>query len=270
MSRLCAWIALALGLSAAPALAAPFSFVGGKSYLEANVNGSANTGGSTSLGSSGSYLVTNGFGPPVAGNRSYAEFGHTTSGTAIDILGTTFAARSGASSTTYGLSAGNIGDPGGTRDYGYFVDFSVNEATGGLLNINYTQTRSSTDAANNYTYTDFVGYLENLNNGKTWEFGGFDEDKFGVPGSDRGGNLNGVSFPYLIPLLATGNYRLYLQSQSFVQGTSGDASAQANIRITLTAVAAAVPEPLSVALFGGVIATGLIGYTRRNRKPNKV
>lgn len=267
MSRPCAWIVALLGLTTAPALAAPFTFVTGKAYLEANVNGSANTGGSTALGAANSFLVSNGFSPTIAANRSYAEFGHTATGTVIDIRGTTFAARSGVSSFAYGLSAGNLGDPGGTRDYGYYVDFQVTEATGGLLNINYTSTRTATNNATNWTYTDFVASLENLGTGETWELGGFDETQFGTTDSDRAGNLDGASFPYLIPLLATGNYRLFLQSQAFVQGTSGSASSEANIRITLTATA--VPEPISAVLFGGVVVSGLIGLARRNRSRNK-
>ncbi|MEO2088536.1 MAG: hypothetical protein ABGY75_03440 [Gemmataceae bacterium] len=270
MSRLCALIVSLLGLTAAPALAAPFTFVGGKAYLEANVNGSANSGGSTALGASNSFLVMNGFGPPLASNRASAQFSHATSGTVIDILGNTFATRSGASSTAFGLSAGNLGDPGGTRDYGYYVDFSVTESTGGLLNIGYTATRSSSDAANNWTYTDVYGYLLNLGTNETWDFGRYDENNSGVPGSGSGGSLGGASFPYYIPFLAMGNYRLYLQSQSFVQGTSGSASAEANIRITLTAAPAAVPEPLSIAVFGGVIASGLIVCIRSNRLSDKM
>lgn len=264
MSRLCALLVPLLGLTAAPAVAAPFTFVGGKAYLEANVNGSANTGGSTALGAANSFLVSNGFSPTVLPNRSYAEFGHTATGTMIDIRGTTFAARSGASSFAFGMSAGNL--PGGTREYGYFVDFKVTEATGGLLNVNYTPSQSSTSEAN-WTYTDVYGYLWNMDTDQTWDFGRFDEDKFGTPDSGTSGSLAGASFPFLIPFLATGNYRLFLQSQSFVQGTSGSASSEANIRITLTATA--VPEPISVVLFGGVVASGLLGLVRRNRQANK-
>jgi hypothetical protein len=268
MSRLCAWIIPLLGL-AAPASAAPFTFVSGKAYLEANVNGSAVTGGSTALGPANSFTVTNGFSPTVAPNRSSAQFGHTTSGTAINIQGTTFAARSGGSSTAYGLSAGNLGDPGGTRDYGYYVDFQVTEATGGLLDIAYTASRSSSSAANNWTYTDVYAYLWNRDTDETWDFGRFDENQFGTPDSGTGGSLDGETFPFFIPFLATGNYRLYLQSQAFVQGTTGSATAEANVRITLTAAPAVVPEPISVVLFGGVFSAGLIGWYRRNRNAGK-
>jgi hypothetical protein len=244
---------------ATPVMANPFLFVGGDAHLEANANGLIGRDGSppygAAFGANGGYFVGRGNG----NTNAFAIFSHTTSSNAIDISGTTNASRSGNGfSFAYGLGAPN--PPGGSADYGYVIDFQVTQPTGGLLNVNFSPNQSGGIDANTYTYGDIYGYLWNQDTDEFWDYGAAVRN--GILESS-GGSLFGETFPYFVAL-TPGNYQLYLQSQSYVQGSSGQQFSETNIRILLETTG--IPEPMSVAVFGGLVAVGGL-VARRRMKP---
>lgn len=243
--------AVVAAFMAAPAFAGPLNFVGGDAYSEANATGGAFNSQTRTFGSAD--FTGSSFANSSGDNFSGSSFfQHSASSTQIMITGTTQASGTGTGSA-YGMTAN---DPTGT--YGYVLDFTIGagQQYSGLLNVNFQPIQSGTG-----TYSDIYAYLWNTsipNFGELWEFGSTYVDGVQVL---SGGNLINGPFPYPVTL-SPGTYQLYIQSQSSVDVSGGSASSLANVGINLQ-ITAAIPEPMSVMVFGGLVAVG--GWVTRRR-----
>ena len=259
MFRLVCPVAVVAAVLASSASAGPIQFVGGKSYGEAVSPGDYfQSYDNPSLGASGGFSVS---GIGDGGTRSSAVFSHTATSDLLRITGTTSASRTATAATTtaWGLSAGD--QPGGTRNYGYMLNFNATTSFLAKLDVTYSQSQGSDSPGTNWTYTDFRGYLLDDTTGQFWELGGFDENNRGAVDGGVFSDPDGLTFPLLLNLIGGRSYTLFLQSQSFVEGEGGSAFANANIGISLAP--ADVPEPLSVAVFGGLLVAGGLAVRRR-------
>jgi hypothetical protein len=208
----------------------------------------------------------------ATGVSSSANFSHTLTSTSVNITGITNASRTGTTANTtfaYGLGAPN--PPTGPSEYGYTLNFNL--TTDGIYDLNLGWTRSATTTGNdpsNDAYTDFVAYLWDKNRNIVYTNGGYRDPTLSptelIACPDLDVLLNNPMYihPSLgntLLFLPAGQYQLYLQSQSFVSGRNGtqNASSTANIGIT-----AATPEPVSISLFGGLLAVG--GWIAARRK----
>lgn len=240
---------LATLLAVSTAAAAPITVTNGESFMfAAGVNDGSVYSFKSTYGPLGSYtpgsfnLASESSSVNFFGDAGFASAAgsSTSSNTNITITGST-----SASSFTGGTYYGQIAsDSAGIIDniftFGYYLEFTLDAATALLLKVNGTTSLDGDGA-----YADFGGILFDQGGNQLYSLGS-------VGGSG--------SFSELFTLGA-GTYFLFAQSQS--SATAG-ASAGSSFTVSLS-VAEQVPEPISVAAFGGLLAAGGLAVRRMRR-----
>lgn len=248
---------LGLVLSVGAVVAGPITPTGGESFLLAYGVGDGARfefrstygpwGGQTPLpfnvpGGS-STVIFNG-----DGGSASADFSHTASNTAVSITGST-AASSVAGGTYVGQAAGDdTGVVSTDFDFGYYVEFDLDDSS--IVRVDVDGTTNPGESG----YADFGAIL------------------FGGPGDNPTrlfsfGGTSGGSISQLLTL-GPGTYFLFVQSQSAVYGNSAD-SASASFTASVNFVSP-IPEPVSLAVFGGLLAAGGVAVARRRMKLSQI
>jgi hypothetical protein len=291
-------VKLLVAVLAAAGLVAPASaqitFTGGSSYVEATGGIPPFTGANALYqqtlntpmlaGPNGMAARNGSINALGVSHSSSAALMHTVNSSMAMITGTATANRSGtptaANTVTgaFGLSAPNNPPqgttPGAPPGYGYLTNFMIGSPGTYILDVDWNRSATTPAGANNQAYSDFMGYLWDQSRNVVWAVGGF-LDNTGGASSTAIGEPDPSTLPAgatVIPLtldprtlnLGSGQYTLYLQGQAYAQGASGAQIASTNPSIRLQQV---IPEPLSVAVFGGLLAVG--GLVARRRLTTK-
>jgi hypothetical protein len=242
---------VALLLGASSAVAAPINVVNGESFLLAYGDGGSPvyqfkstygdlgpfTPGSFNLGAESSNVQFTGMGGSASATGASAS-----SGTGISITGTTAASSVAGGQYVGQIAADDTGVVSNLFNFGYYLEFTLDSLTNLLLTVD-GKTALNGDGA----YADFGGILFDENGNQLYTLG-----------SVGGSGTFSEQFS-----LGAGTYFLFAQSQSSVNG-QGAANAGASFSVSLAAVAA-VPEPLSVVAFGGLLAFGGLAVRRFRR-----
>lgn len=174
---------------------------------------------------------------------SSASFAHTASSAGITIAGSTFADAPNAGNVVAQGSPDSDGIISTEFGFGYSVQFT--QTADGFVRIDVA---GVTDALGAGGFADFGVLLLDPAANELYQFGG-----------PNGGTDSALVF------LPAGVYYFYAQSQSAALG-DGPSSASAAFSASLTAIEA-IPEPISLAVFGGLIVGG--GLVARKRLAGK-
>ena len=269
--RLMALLALLVGAGAATASPiTPPLF--GESFLLAYTNSSSPGGAVYELRSDMNYgsVTSSGVMDFPVGSSSvlhadpngrfsaFAGVGHTVTNNSVTITGATSAFSANTIPFVGAQAAGDSQNAvGGPTFFGYYIQFELDQTSDVEFSL---KGEAGTSGNGELLYADFGAYLLDSSADFLNPLGVFGVIIENGQESDDSLGTGSLSLFGLDP----GTYYLFVQSQSSITNGSGLASADFEASVVVTP-SAEIPEPISLVVFGGLLAAGGAAVVRRRK-----